>query len=585
MKFAANHAGNNKKNTILAAIVLAVITLFGGSAKAASAASASFVGLDTTTRGSWQAKYGADGYVIPNLTQSIPSYVTFAPQNAMLYTWNPVTVDGRAVKMPNGGAGIASTFYSSSFALDINAVDGNAHQISVYMLDWDSNGSRSQNMQVIDANTNAVLDTEKVANFANGTYVIWNITGHVRITVSCTSGANGVIAGVFFGTNSGAAAATSATATFAGADTSTQGNWQGKYGVDGYSISNATQNLPAYASFGVQNQMNYTWNPATSDTRALQIPNTAARMAATWYNAPSFHFDVNLTDSNSNSHRVALYAIDWDGSGSRAQTVQVVDENSNKVLDTETISGFSSGMYLVWNVTGHVKINVTMTGARNAVVSGIFFDSSNNNNSNANQNTSAPSAPKTTAPVSNAVLSASASALSFGSVQVSGSSVQNVTLTNTGNANVTISNVSVSGAGFSAAGLSTGTVIAPGQSATMQATLTPAMAGKSTGSINVSSNATNGSNVIALSGTGIAQTTHSVSLNWAPSTSQVAGYNVYVSTTEGGAYAKLTGSPVANTSFVDSGLQTAQTRYYVVTSVDSSNNESAFSSPVSAIVP
>jgi hypothetical protein len=574
MKFAANQAGNNK-NTILAAIILAVITLFGGSAKAASAASASFAGLDTTTRGSWQAKYGSEGYVIPNLTQSIPGYATFAAQNALLYTWNAGTTDTRAVKMPNSGSGVASTFYNNpGFSLDINAVDGNTHQIAVYVLDWDGFGSRAQTMQVIDANSNTVLDTEKLANFANGTYVIWNITGHVRINVSRTGGANAVIAGVFFGKN--AAAPASATATFTGADTSTQGNWQGKYGVDGYSISNSTQNLPAYASFGVQNQMNYTWNAATSDTRALQIPNSTTHMASTWYNSPSFNFDVNLTDSN--SHRVALYAIDWDGSGSRAQRVQVIDVASNKVLDTETISGFSSGMYLVWNVSGHVKINVTMTGAHNAVVSGIFFDSNNNN-------ASAPAAPKSTAPASNGVLSASTSALSFGSVQVSTSGMQNVTLTNTGNANVTISNVSVSGAGFSAAGLPTGTVLAPGQSAIMQATLTPAMAGKSTGSISVSSNATNGANVIALSGTGIAQTTHSVSLNWSPSTSQVAGYNVYVSTTEGGAYAKLTSSPVNNTSFVDSGLQTAQTRYYVVTSVDGSNNESAFSSPVSAIVP
>jgi hypothetical protein len=578
MKFAANQAGNNK-NTILAAIILAVITLFGGSVKAASAATASFVGLDTTTRGSWQAKYGAEGYVIPNLTQSIPGYATFAPQNALLYTWNAGTSDARAVKMPNSGSGIASTFYNNpGFSLDINAVDSNTHQIAVYVLDWDGFGSRSQTLQVVDASSNAVLDTEQVANFANGTYVIWNVTGHVRININRTGGSNAVVAGVFFGKNATAAAApASATATFTGADTSTQGNWQGKYGVDGYSISNSTQNLPAYASFGVQNQMNYTWNAATSDARALQIPNSTMHMASTWYNSPSFNFDVNLTDSN--SHRVALYAIDWDGSGRRAQTVQVIDAASSKVLDTETISGFSSGMYLVWNVTGHVKINVTMTGTSNAVVSGIFFDSNSGNN-----NASAPAAPKTTA-ASNGVLSASTSALSFGSVQLSSSSVQNVTLTNTGNANVTISNVSVSGAGFAAAGLPTGTVLTPGQSATMQATLTPAMAGKVTGAITVSSNATNGSNAIALSGTGIAQTTHSVNLNWVPSTSQVAGYNVYVSTTEGGAYAKLTSTPVNSTSFVDSGLQTAQTRYYVVTSVDSSNNESAFSSPVSAIVP
>ena len=35
---------------------------------------ATFVGLDAATQGSWQGKYGSDGYSIPNYGQSLPSY-------------------------------------------------------------------------------------------------------------------------------------------------------------------------------------------------------------------------------------------------------------------------------------------------------------------------------------------------------------------------------------------------------------------------------------------------------------------------------------------------------------------------------
>jgi hypothetical protein len=42
-------------------------------------------------------------------------------------------------------------------------------------------------------------------------------------------------------------------------------------------------------------------------------------------------------------------------------------------LDTRTISGFTSGIYLQWNVTGHVQFRITLLGGANAVISGIFF--------------------------------------------------------------------------------------------------------------------------------------------------------------------------------------------------------------------
>jgi len=44
------------------------------------------------------------------------------------------------------------------------------------------------------------------------------------------------------------------------------------------------------------------------------------------------------------------------------------------VLNSQSLnSSFSGGVYLVWNVAGHVKVRVTLTGGANAVVSGFFF--------------------------------------------------------------------------------------------------------------------------------------------------------------------------------------------------------------------
>ncbi|HEV3481366.1 MAG TPA: protease pro-enzyme activation domain-containing protein [Candidatus Acidoferrales bacterium] len=161
-----------------------------------------------------------------------------------------------------------------------------------------------------------------------------------------------------------------AVANFISSDANTEGSWHGVYGADGYSVANDSQSIPSYASFAVQNQLNYTWAASTTDPRALQTGSDTGRIAATWYNTSSFDFDVNFTDGK--SHQFALYALDWDSAG-RSETVQILDANTEVVLDTRTISGFTNGTYLIWNISGHVKINITLTGGANAVVSGAFF--------------------------------------------------------------------------------------------------------------------------------------------------------------------------------------------------------------------
>jgi len=63
------------------------------------------------------------------------------------------------------------------------------------------------------------------------------------------------------------------------------------------------------------------------------------------------------------------------------------------------------------------------------------------------------------------------------------------------------------------------------------------------------------------------------------------GYNVYRATISGGSYTLLNSSLVPMTQYSDANVQSGQTYYYVVTAVDSSNNESIHSNQVSATIP
>jgi hypothetical protein len=190
-----------------------------------------------------------------------------------------------------------------------------------------------------------------------------------------------------------------------------------------------------------------------------------------------------------------------------------------------------------------------------------------------------------TVAASTAILNASQASLNFSSVNIGSSSSLPVTFTNAGNSNITISNVSLSGAGYAASGVQTGQILTPGQVATMNVTFTPATAGSLPGSVTVTSNASNSPATVTLSGTGAQAVAHSITLTWTASTSTVTGYNVYRSSVSGGPYSKMNSSIIAATTYVDSAVTTGLTYYYVVTSIDSSNVESAYSAEVVATVP
>ncbi len=182
------------------------------------------------------------------------------------------------------------------------------------------------------------------------------------------------------------------------------------------------------------------------------------------------------------------------------------------------------------------------------------------------------------------LLAPSTPILNFNQVEVATSRSLSAQVTNTGNQNVTIYNVTISGSGFDASGIPAGTILAPGQSATLTATFNPSVQGSETGRLNFASNATVPVG-ITLMGAAIPAASHSVQLSWSASASAVVGYNAYRAAQSGGPYTKLTSTPEPSLAFTDASVQSGQTYYFVVTSVDASNNESAYSSEVSAVIP
>jgi len=95
----------------------------------------------------------------------------------------------------------------------------------------------------------------------------------------------------------------------------------------------------------------------------------------------------------------------------------------------------------------------------------------------------------------------------------------------------------------------------------------------------------NGSDVSGIDFTVSKQAASSVLLSWQASTSNVAGYNIYRGTIDGGPYVKINAALVSPLTYTDSSVASSTTYYYVTTAVDSSGVESVYSNQASAKIP
>jgi hypothetical protein len=183
-------------------------------------------------------------------------------------------------------------------------------------------------------------------------------------------------------------------------------------------------------------------------------------------------------------------------------------------------------------------------------------------------------------------LTASPSSLNFGNVNVGSFLALPVTVTNTGSSPVTVSSVTISGAEFSLSPIQTPFTLQQMGSAHLTVTFSPTQTGAASGTVTVVSNASNPQLSIPLSGSGVSNIQHLVTLNWIASTSPgIAGYNAFRSTTSGGPYTQLNSSLISTTNYVDQGVTSGATYYYVTTAVNNQGLQSSNSNEATATVP
>ena len=332
--------------------------------------SAVFANRDTTTQGSWDGTYGSQGYDMVSNAVDLPSYAVITPSNALIDTWASSTTTAQALETVVGMNRVAACWYSTtSFTVNVNLTDGQTHNLALYFLGFDY-AARSEQVQVFNALTGAVLDTETVSSFSTGVYLQWTVSGNIVIKMTNLSGPNAVLSGLFI--DSASSSGSTNWAKPNGQNTTTKGSWIGTYGTAGYDVINSGSSLPANVTVTPAGATPYTWSGSTTAAQALEIPPAGTnRIAAAWYSAGSFTVDVDIASGT--TYDLELYLLDYDKAG-RSEQIQFSNAVTGIVLNTETVSNFSSGTYINSIVSGNVLITITNLSGSNAVLSGIFFD-------------------------------------------------------------------------------------------------------------------------------------------------------------------------------------------------------------------
>ena len=159
---------------------------------------ASFIGSDTTTKGSWRGVYGSDGNYIATLAANQPPGRTVTLVTGATFAWDPASADPRSLQYPTGSSRIASIFFGNPVLHSIISSVSKPYDLQVYFDDHDL-GGRACSVNIYDWNTLASLDTQSVSstNYANGYWLKWQITGDIGINCTLVSGPNIGPSGIF----------------------------------------------------------------------------------------------------------------------------------------------------------------------------------------------------------------------------------------------------------------------------------------------------------------------------------------------------------------------------------------------------
>ncbi len=265
----------------------------------------------------------------------------------------------------------------------------------------------------------------------------------------------------------------------------------------GFSFTGCSGTVTVAAGQSMPLSVNFAPTSAGSATGSLNIVSNASNSpAAISLSGTGIQPQISVTPASASFGNVMVGA-----SGSQSFTIKNTGTATLSVTQaTLAGTGFSlSGLTLPLSVA---------SGASSTFSLGFAPASASSFSGSLTLVSNAPSSPLVVSLAGTGVtqtlqLSVTPSSLSFGSIATGTSTTKTVTLTNTGNTGVSISQITEAGAGFTAAGLSLPLTLAAGASTSFTVTFDPATVGSLSGSVTVTSTASNSPATIALTGTGV----------------------------------------------------------------------------------
>lgn len=167
-----------------------------------------------------------------------------------------------------------------------------------------------------------------------------------------------------------------AAAKFVRADTTTLGDWKGKYGSEGAMVAGdkGTTQAPKCAAVALRNHTEgVPWAASEKEPHRPQwTGGNPGRSIKVWTAGDQIFVDLEFTDGK--EHQVAMYVV----FGNCPISVAVLDADTKEVLDTQADKGDASNRYLIWNLKGSVTLHFTSTAesaeARSINIGGLFID-------------------------------------------------------------------------------------------------------------------------------------------------------------------------------------------------------------------
>jgi hypothetical protein len=186
---------------------LQIIDFINAGGQSGPAGSAIFLGKDVTTAGDWQTAYGTEGYALAIGVTSLPTYAQLSFSGKYDVVSDDHAGEDRALQYVDTTYRFAAdwTGHNSAsiplngFVMDLNLIDNQLHRVAIYILDWNT-VSRTEQIDVLDADSGAVLNSQLSGPFHDGQYLVWQLRGHVQIRfTNLANGLNAVASGIFFG--------------------------------------------------------------------------------------------------------------------------------------------------------------------------------------------------------------------------------------------------------------------------------------------------------------------------------------------------------------------------------------------------